>query len=489
MLASITYASPSAFTSTRERADLSLAVSGGVRFHGKVVRHGFMLRNALRALGEVIHTAQAPALPVLRLDPIITVHPDRIWLEAFSQDMSAWCALIIHPEVFEPSGAACFGTAHVDCTEWLWGALEEMRTSRTTWLTVGAEGLEVSPGGGGGRFEQEVHIPDPWLRGFLELQGAMAIPGTRITVRPVDLLSAIRFLHLNQARVSPRALRYELEPQTDARLVIEPWEHSVPLVGVRLPTQKRAIRTWGRRRLRLIEPLLPFAERVEIHLKGCAMPSFYAVQLPGMTFILGLSGHSEAGFGGSGDLNIPAWGREEEEAAAQLARHFHLSAEELAEPAHLTLEQAALALTGLCFRGRAMYDLEAQRWRHRELPDLPVGFTRLYPPDPCREEAERVIAAGVTDLQVHQEKDRRLRRYVNPVTGARIERELLVSQWRVEGDCGQVHPTIVVNADERIIVGQCSCPFFEAHRTIRGPCAHMWALFRLSQAHRTSPSA
>src|SRR5579863_397541 len=108
MFASITYASPSAFNSTREKADLSLAATANrpVRFRGKVLRHGFTLRIALRALGAAIWSEDAwDSESELRvLDPVITVHPDRLWFEAFSQDMSAYCALIVEPEVFEPEG-------------------------------------------------------------------------------------------------------------------------------------------------------------------------------------------------------------------------------------------------------------------------------------------------------------------------------------------------------------------------------------------------
>ena len=51
---------------------------------------------------------------------------------------------------------------------------------------------------------------------------------------------------------------------------------------------------WGRKRLSLLEPLLPFAERVDVYLKGRALPTFYAVKLPGVTFVLGLSGWTGA---------------------------------------------------------------------------------------------------------------------------------------------------------------------------------------------------
>jgi hypothetical protein len=100
----------------------------------------------------------------------------------------------------------------VDFSAWLWAALNEMRSSRETRLRVSAEGLEVRTKGAGGRFEQKVDLPDSWVRGFLQVSAAMAMPGTRLTVKPVDLLAAIRFLRYTKAKLSPRALRYEFIP-------------------------------------------------------------------------------------------------------------------------------------------------------------------------------------------------------------------------------------------------------------------------------------
>jgi hypothetical protein len=500
MFASITYASPSAFNSTRDRADLSLAATANrpVHFRGKVIQHGFTLRIALRALGAAIwseDTWDSESWYAARvLDPVITVHPDRLWFEAFSQDMSAYCALIVDPAVFELEREPSFGTTNIDFTAWLWGALGEMRTSRTTWFGVGAEGLDVSTEGAGGRFEQKVEIPDAWVRGFLQVQGAMVLPGTRLTVRPVDLLSAIRFLHFNKAKISPRALRYEFRPDEFARLVIEPWEHVVPLVdAVHGYTELKAIRTWGRRRLRLIEPLLPFAERVDVYLKGRAMPSFYSVKLPGMTFLLGLSGFSGggAGFGSSSgfDLNTPdVTGSDPESLLKVLAPAYHLSTAEVAERSGLPLDQAAKGLTALAYSGRAMYDVEARRWRHRELFNPPIDVAKLYPPDARREEARRLVAQGVGNLTVQPEEDRKTRRYSNPMTGEKMERELIFRQWRIQGETAAERPSIVVNAEERIIFGQCGCAFFKDNLLNRGPCAHMLALFELSATARTGAS-
>src|SRR6185369_16399332 len=276
------------------------------------------------------------------LVPVITVHPDRLFFEAFSQDQSVYAMLVVNPDMFATDGEVITGTTNIDFSAWLWAALNELRSSRETWLRIGAQGLEVQTKAAGGRFEQKVDLPDHWIRGFLQVSAAMAMPGTRLSVKGADLLAAIRFLRYTKAKLSPRALRYEFTPGEDARLVLEPWEQVVRLRGAEHNyTEPHTIRTWGRRRLSLIEPLLPFALGVDIYLKGRSLPSFYAVKLPDMTFVLGLSGWSEqswtdaGGFDLLGDSNAAT-----SELAGQvhqyLARQFHASPKELAAELHQT---------------------------------------------------------------------------------------------------------------------------------------------------------
>src|SRR5262249_30114739 len=161
------------------------------------------------------------------------------------QDRSAYGLLVADRQLFEPEDEVEHGTTNVDFASWLWHALAGMRSSRDAWLCVdsGKEGQ-----GGGAR---TVEAADDWVRGFLQLQEAMALPGPRFTARPVDLLAAVRFLRQSQARVAPRALRYEFEPDRPVRLVLEPWEKAFVLKGSEHNYQhQRVVRTWGRRRLR-----------------------------------------------------------------------------------------------------------------------------------------------------------------------------------------------------------------------------------------------
>jgi len=146
MIVLVDYASPSLLESTREATTVGLSTNlrRRVRFHGLVRQHGFILRIALRALGEAIWSSDTWISQADLLDPVITVHRDRIFFEAFSQDQSAYVSLIVDPAVFEPMGEVVTGTTNIDFTAWLWGALGEMRTSRSTTFRIGPEG---QPGG------------------------------------------------------------------------------------------------------------------------------------------------------------------------------------------------------------------------------------------------------------------------------------------------------------------------------------------------------
>jgi hypothetical protein len=506
MIILVDYASPSEFETQGDTTTVGLATNARrpVRFHGTVREHGFMLRIALRALGETIWSSDIWASQedyrAAMLDPVITVHPDRIFFEAFSQDQSVYAALIVDPAVFEAHGEVATGTTNIDFTAWLWGALGEMRTSRSTTFKIGPEGLNIRTSGAGGRFERKVDLPDSWVRGFLQTQAAMAMPGTRLSVRPIDLLTAIRFLRFYKAKVSPRALRYEFPPGKDARLVLEPWEQAVALEGAEHNyTEFKTTRVWGRRRLKLIEGLLPFAESVDIYLKGRALPSFYAVKLPGMTFVLGLTGWSEGGFTSTGGFDLM------QEAASAGAAHlapvlemlrerYHASLTEIAEAKGISRIDAERALVRLCRQGRCMYDVETRRYRHRELFETAADEALYFPPDRRRELAEEILSSGrVQVANCAVEETNKVRKFRMPTTGELMEqvaREITYRDWRVTGTADDASTEIVINDSGRIIFGRCSCAFFDENLMNKGPCEHMLALFKASESMRTdSPTS
>ena len=497
MIVLVDYASPSLFDSTADATNVAVATNlrRPVRFHGRVRDQGFILRIALRALGELIWSNDMWWGEAAILDPVITVHPDRVFFEAFSQDQSVYGALIVDPKLFETMGDVVTGTTNIDFSAWLWGALGEMRTSRSTTFRIGPEGLEVKTSGAGGRFEKKVDLPDSWVRGFLQVQAAMGLPGTRVQVKPIDLLSALRMLRHTKAKVSPRGLRYEFEPGQDVKLVLEPWEHVVTFEGATHNyTEHKTTRVWGRRRLKLIEGLLPFAESVDIYLKGRALPSFYAVKLPGITFLLGLTGWSGSGFTGTGGFGLLGTGAAEDEprlpAALDLLRkRYHASIDQVAEALGTDKAAASRILVRLCRQGRAMFDVEARDYRHRELFEAPADEATYFPPDIRQERAQAILDKGdakVTSCVV--EETRKIRSYRDPQTGQakqKIVREVVYRDWRVLGEVGGHKPVeIAVNDNGHIIFGRCTCQFFADNLMNQGPCEHMLALFKASESDR-----
>lgn len=492
----VNYATPSTFESSRERSLLGLSANARrpVRFHGRVKEHVLSVRLALQALGELVWSDdtwladQEHGFGIL--DPVCTVHRDRIFFEAFSQDQSAYGLVILDRGIFAEEGEVTCGTTNVDFTAWLWAALAEMRSSRETWIRIEKQGLEVRTEGAGGRFEQKVELPESWVRGFLQLQGAMALPGTVVGARPVDVLAAIRFLRFTKAKVSPRAVRYVFEPGQPVQLVLEPWEQRFELKGTEHGGETACtLRTWGRRRLKLIEGLLPYAERVEIFLKGRALPSFYAVRLPGATFVLGLTGWTSQGFTGTSSFDLltsdePVPTTTLDRAHAELAAKQAISVADLAAALNVDKALASRALFRLCRQGRAIFDVQRREFRHRELFEEPINEAKLFPPDARREAARAWVAQGKVQVQSATTRETRKTKNLKTPEG-RITRTIVYRDWQVTGavaDQGAVE--IVVNDEDRILFGTCGCPLFKENFLNLGPCEHMVALLSASQPLR-----
>jgi hypothetical protein len=136
-----------------DAATLGLAVDRArpVKFHATVARGILPVRLALQTLGELVwrndEWASRDDYVPFTLDPICTVHPDRLLFEAFSGDQSAYGVVAIDRALFEPIGDVVTGTTNVDFTRWLWVALAEMRSSRATTFRIGAGGFGVATAG------------------------------------------------------------------------------------------------------------------------------------------------------------------------------------------------------------------------------------------------------------------------------------------------------------------------------------------------------
>jgi hypothetical protein len=137
-----------------------------------------------------------------------------------------------------------------------------------------------------------------------------------------------------------------------------------------------------------------------------------------------------------------------------------------------------------------MFDVEARRYRHRELFEAPADEAVYFPPDRRQELAAALLAAHqVRVASCVAEETRKVRAFRDPGTGEakeKIVREITYRDWRIIGAAGGQDPVeIVVNDIGRIIFGRCTCPHFAEHLMNQGPCEHMLALFKASEDQRT----
>ncbi len=445
-----------------------------VRFAGRV-KDPLLLRQLLVALHEsILSDARWVSHDEWQrtLDPIITVHRDRMLFEAFSTDQSTYARLAAPLEAFEVEGETRYGTTNIDFTTELRRSLGSLRSSRRTVFSVGAEGFGVSTSVGAAaedHFERKVDVPESWIKSFLQVQGALAMRPFVFDARPADLLSLIAWFQENKPPSLPHGLRYELRPGAPITAVLEPWERRTTFRGTAYAGYERVVRVWGRRRLALLQSVLPYADRVTVGVLGRGLPHFYVCHCGPYQFTYVLSGWAKNDWSRDAafDLLAPRAAQDAaqvERVRAYLGEHLVAPAGEIAANTGLAAPAVEQALFALCRAGRVMVDPTDGQYRQRELFAEPLDLPALFAPDPRVEEAQRLLDAGRVRLGAITAP--------NPRDGGRQETRADATVRE-----GEVTYEVSVRVDGvgRLRFGRGQCPFFERNMMSRGPCAHIMA--------------
>lgn len=418
-----------------------------------------------------LYTANRDAWYVL--DPVITVHPERLLFEAFSQDESSYCAVSIPHGMFERTAGMACGTTNIDYSASLFEEFQKIRDYKATAFKIDPAGFTVATADDPAFHEEKIDLPDSWVRGFLQVSSAMTQPATVVELHPMDLHNLCSALRGRKERAGPRSLRFELQPGQPARMVLEPWNLALTarrsaIVGAPL-AEARSVRVWGRRRLLTLERLIALATRVRVHLLGSGMPSFWVVEMGGVSVTLGLSGWTANDWSAAGRFDLLQARHDVSDAtkhavATALQRDWVATAAELALRTALPQADVDAALTLWVQAGRAVFDLPAGRYAWRELSREPLPLPSLRFASPEEEAAMALIHARGVKLK-----------------GIVPQGERLVITGQVK-DRGREHePRLTLNADQQLQDGQCNCNFYRQNRLRRGPCAHMLALRQLAQ--------
>jgi tetratricopeptide (TPR) repeat protein len=410
-----------------------------------------------------------------KLDPVITVHPDQVFFECFSRDESAYGRLAASYEVFEELGERANGTTNIDYSEQLYGEFQKIRSYKTTSLEVDPSGFDVTTAMEETYREVKIDLPDTWVRGFLQVSSAATLPAHVLELHPMDVHNVCLLLRRNKELFGPRSLKFQLTPGAPVSIVVEPWGTVVRCPRSRYLDSKPGqaepteIRVWGRRRLFILERLLPRAKRVRVFLLGTGLPSYWVVDLGDLSFTLGLSGWTLNNWSEAGNFDLMA-SREDVDSVTQQRVFDELGKTWLATPAQLAAATGlevpivASALAGWVQAGRAIFDLDAGVYRKRELTRDPLPVDRL------RFANDREAAAAAMLQRAKIAIDR-----ADAVDGG------LVLGGRIRDRDRLFAPELTFDSERRIAAGECSCDYFIRNRLHRGPCEHMLAL---RAAHR-----
>lgn len=417
------------------------------------------------------------------LDPVITVHPDEVFFEAFSKDESSYARLGARFDLFEHVDAFECGTTNIDFSARLHKELDRMRSYRRTRFDIDPGGFTVSTSAGDIVKEKKIDLPESWVKGFLQVHATMSMGLQRVRMAPVDLFNICRFLRRHKTRRSPRAMRYELVPGKRPRVVLEPWEHEIEITGASIfeGPKPLSIRTWGRDRLQTLARLLPVAERIDVYLAGFGMPSIYVLDLGPLSFTLGLSGWTDNDWTGGAKFDLltrrlPAAPGEVMTVYEALRGPRRATDTAVAAATGLGVEKTRSALSFLCQAGRAIFDLANGVYRHRDL---------FLEPFTVKEAAQAVKPAAEEDENPQAKAARRI---FNQDDVRIIARRPVAQGYKLSGsakgaDNKRVRPLLFVDHQGKIIEASCTCPFYEKYTLTRGPCEHTLAL-RLAHMSR-----
>ncbi len=399
---------------------------------------------------------------VMPLDPVITVAPDVLFFECFSADESSYACLTVRRDAFEAEEAVTLGTTNVDYSWELYEHFQELRTYRETRFVVDPSGFEVQTADREDYFEEKIDLPPSWLRGFMQLQSAMSLPMRKVVLGREAAYNILSYLKRNRAKKSPRAIRFELTPGQPPVIVLEPFEQRI-VAYPNIYQGKRAevIRTWGRDRLQVLARLLPLVEGAEVYLLGTGLPSFWVMRMGDMRLLLGLSGWTKNDWTGASALDqlMPPV-EPSNEILSKIAKAFQrspgLTFNEIQHATGESPPQVAAGLNRLALFGQLIHDMPARLYRWRQILPVALSLEQLGPGNPETEAARELVRKN----QVQITRDEQTPTGMRAVSGMVPER-----------------PTdILLDRDNKIVRGKCTCSYFYQNGLRRGPCRHMQAM-------------
>jgi len=408
------------------------------------------------------------------LDPVISVQEDGVIFEAFSIDESSYGRVTLPKEELILADEMHRGTTNIDFSKNLAEEFDRVRSYRPLDLSVGYKEVGFSTNTTS-TVEKKIDLPDSWVNGFLEVQSASSMDKTSIEFSPSSISDLISVLERKKDNVSPKSIKFILEPGKRPIIEIEPWgimitEYDHVFKG----SQSQTIRIWGRKRLQILKDLLPYASETRVELLGTGLPSFWCVSTKNIKLDLGLSGWSANDWSSQTKFALLSHIHDVSEGdiqkvSNQLFQSNGLSAKDVANLTNLNNVTVNHALTKLCSRGQAMYDFHKDIFRWRELFPLEMISKEKVEPKIIKD-AMKIINGGHLSI-TSRINDFFENKYTAEVTlpnkkeHQNTESRKHLLEVELDGD----------NNPKKML---CSCIEYQKTHLKKGACSHIVALLK-----------
>jgi len=400
---------------------------------------------------------------VLPFDPLLTVADDSVFIECFSADESSYgCLSLDRGSCFTAPDSAECGTTNTDCSSDLFHSLQSLRTYRDLRFVVGSALDSSVPADHAAVREEKIQPPSDWLRGFVELQAAMALPMKKVSLDLATVYSLLASMSRHREKSAPRAIRFELQDGQSPRLTLEPFNIRIESSGTRYHgTSADSVRIWGRRQLLSLARLLPLATQIDVYLTGSGLPSFWVVQMGRMRMTLGLSGWTSSAWtrGTAIRMLFPPSDPDPAKVAAAaefLSTQRSLALDSVAGHLKSSPSVAAAVMNQLALQGQTFFDLDAGVFRWRPILRVALIDRELGTPHAETQAGCQLAARGVVKIETRQEA---------PQGG-------LVVAGKAENQSCEV----ALDGDGIVRKGKCRCSWHVRFGIRQGPCRHLQAL-------------
>lgn len=400
-------------------------------FWGKL-SEPYITARCLVALSNVVQSSfnLSPFQMALLKDPIVTAGSDKIRFEGFSHCAGVYARVDVLPGGHDGEFIDS-GTTNVDFNQPMISALSRINKSESVVLSVGQKEVAVQAGAGK-VVERKVPLPVKWIKGLTTVQLFLA------ETEVVHTFNRVQALQLFQTLPNGK-------PKNDYYLVMRGGRPQFSPVS-----SVNAVCVGGVNRLRLLEPLLPFADTMKVFAHPAMQSTTWHLYFGSLRFSLSLSRDSWRGFSGEGaaldDLleDIPqSWVDlvDKYSYANQTFNPTFFAIEEGVDMQKLSAITSRLSAMGLLG-----YDVDENSFFYRQLP---YKLHRIMSLNPRLKDAEKLLQEEKVDITLQSE--------------SRVEA-------RVDGN-GVKH-TVIIDEDK----ARCTCTWFARHQGERGPCKHVLAV-------------